>query len=172
MRPRVMQACHSTVSCHLGTARTLRVLERFYWWIGVSICTRWWLRNCLKCQARKTLRQMVRWPTITLPFPEASGIAVSIDYTGPLPVTPSFLVFIFSLFHETSSPSPPLGMEWRRPPLTILPFPIGKAFLSLSLSRFFTYLVGFVASPFRGVGVGFEEPHLRLMLWFVESGFP
>ena len=34
------------------------------------------------------------------------------------------------------------------------------------------YLASFVASPlFRGVGVGFEEPHLRLMLWFVESGF-
>ena len=31
------------------------------------------------------------------------------------------------------------------------------------LSLFLTYLVGFVASPFRGVGVDFEEPHLRLM---------
>ena len=41
MRPWVMQACHSTVSCLLGTERTLRMLERFYWWIGMSICTRW-----------------------------------------------------------------------------------------------------------------------------------
>ena len=31
---------------------------------------------------------------------------------------------------------------------------------------------GFVASPFRGVGVGFEEPHLRLMVLLVEPGFP
>ena len=30
MRPWIMQACHSTVSCHLGTTRTLRVLERFH----------------------------------------------------------------------------------------------------------------------------------------------
>ena len=30
MRPWVMQACHSTASCHLGTTRTLRMLERFY----------------------------------------------------------------------------------------------------------------------------------------------
>ena len=56
MRPWLMQAGHSTASCNLGTTRTLRMLERFYWWIGMSICTRWWLRHCLKCQARKTLR--------------------------------------------------------------------------------------------------------------------
>ena len=31
MRPWIMQAYHSTASCHLGTARTLRMLERFYW---------------------------------------------------------------------------------------------------------------------------------------------
>ena len=31
MRPWVMQACHSTASCHLGTTRTLRMLKRFYW---------------------------------------------------------------------------------------------------------------------------------------------
>ena len=48
MRPWVMQACHSTAFCHLGTTLTLRMLERFYWWIGMSIRTRW-LRHCLKC---------------------------------------------------------------------------------------------------------------------------
>ena len=40
MRPWIMQACHSTASCHLGTSRTLRMLERFYWWIGMNVCTR------------------------------------------------------------------------------------------------------------------------------------
>ena len=64
MRPWIMQACHSTASCHLGTTRTLRILERFYRWIGMNVCTRWWLRHCLKCQSRKTLRLTVRWPII------------------------------------------------------------------------------------------------------------
>ena len=31
MRPWIMQACHSTASCHLGTTRTLRKLGWFYW---------------------------------------------------------------------------------------------------------------------------------------------
>ena len=54
MRPWVVQACQSTASCHLGTARTLGMLERFYyWWVGMSICTRWGIRNCLECQRRK-----------------------------------------------------------------------------------------------------------------------
>ena len=40
MRPWTMQYCHSTASCHLGPMRTLHMLELFYWWIGMSVCTR------------------------------------------------------------------------------------------------------------------------------------
>ena len=88
MHPRIMLVCHSTASCHLGTTCTLRMLERFYWWIGMNVCTLWWLRHCLKCQARKTPRLTVRWPIISMPLPDGPGIAISVDYFGPLPVTP------------------------------------------------------------------------------------
>ena len=50
MRPWIMQAYLSTASCHLGTTRTLRMLQWFCWWIDMNVCTRWWLRHCLKCQ--------------------------------------------------------------------------------------------------------------------------
>ena len=86
MRPWIMQACHSMTSCHPGTTRTLRMLERFYWWIGTNVYTRWRLRHCLKCQTRKTPRLTVRWPVISMPLPEGPGIAISVDYVGPLPV--------------------------------------------------------------------------------------
>ena len=36
-------------------------------------------------QARKTSRQTVRWPV--LPLPNSPGVAVSVDYFGPLPIT-------------------------------------------------------------------------------------
>ena len=52
----------------------------------MNICTRWWLRNCLKCQTRKTSRLTVRWPIISMFLPEGPGIAVSVDSVGP-PVT-------------------------------------------------------------------------------------
>ena len=97
MRPWIMQACHSTASCHLGTTRTLRILERFYWWIGMNVCTRWWLRHCLKRQARKTPRLTDRWPTISMPLPEGPGVAISVDYFGPLPVTPRGNTYILPI---------------------------------------------------------------------------
>ena len=37
MRPWIMHACHANATCHLGVARTLSMLERFYWWIGMDI---------------------------------------------------------------------------------------------------------------------------------------
>ena len=87
MRPWVMKACHSTGFYHLGIPRTLRMLERFHWSIGTSMWTRWWLRHCLNCQARKISRLTVRWPVISMPLPEGPGIVVSVDYFAPLPVT-------------------------------------------------------------------------------------
>ena len=59
-RPWIMHACHSGASCHLGVTRTLRMLERFCWWVSMEICTKWWVRRCLKCQVRKPSRQTVR----------------------------------------------------------------------------------------------------------------
>ena len=95
MRSGIMQARHSTASSHLGTARTLRICERFYWWIGMSTFTRWWLRHCLKCQVRKAPRLTFRWPVISIPLPPGPGIAVSVDYFGPLPITPRGTTYIF-----------------------------------------------------------------------------
>ena len=52
----------------------------------MSICTRRWLRHCLKCQTRKTPRLTIPWPIISMPLPERLGVAI--DYVAPLPVTP------------------------------------------------------------------------------------
>jgi len=64
------------------------MLARFFWWVGMDVSARWWIRRCLKCQARKTSRQTIRWPTLSLPLPNSPGITVSVDYFGPLPLTP------------------------------------------------------------------------------------
>ena len=64
------------------------MLEPFNWWVGMNVCTQWWPRHCLKCQARKAPRLTVRWPIISMSLPEGPGIAGSVDYFGPLPVTP------------------------------------------------------------------------------------
>ena len=53
----------------------------------MEACTKWWVRHCLKCQARKTSRQTVRWSTLPVPLPNSPGISVNVDYVGPLPNT-------------------------------------------------------------------------------------
>ena len=54
---------------------------------GYGSLHRWWVRRCLKCQARKTSRQTIRWPTLSIPLPNSPGISVIVDYFGPLPTT-------------------------------------------------------------------------------------
>ena len=63
----------------------------------------------------------------------------------------------FSLFHKSSSPPPPhvagdMAMAF-----------VDDLFLLGLPLIFVPYFASFVALPFRGVGVGFEDPHLRLM---------
>ena len=42
----------------------------------------------LEVPSAETPRLTVRWPIITMPLPEGPGVAVSVDYFGPLPATP------------------------------------------------------------------------------------
>ena len=87
MRPWVLRGCHADSVCHFGVTRTLQMLQRFYWWVGLDQSVRWWIRRCLFCQARKTSRQTIRWPTTLMPLPSGPGQIVSVDYFGPLPIT-------------------------------------------------------------------------------------
>ena len=67
---------------------------RFYWWIGMNVCTQWRRRHCLKCQARNTPWLTVRWPTSSMPLPEAPAVAISVNCVGPLLVTPRGNIYI------------------------------------------------------------------------------
>ena len=87
MRPWVLKGCHADSVCHFGVTRTLQMLQRFYWWVGLDQSVRWWIRRCLFCQARKTSRQTIRWPTTLRLLPSGPGQIVSVEYFGPLPIT-------------------------------------------------------------------------------------
>ena len=87
MRPWVLRGCHADSVCHFGVTRTLQMLKRFYWWVGLDQSVRWWIRRYLFCQARKTSCQTIRWPTTLMPLPSGPGQIVSVDYFGSLPIT-------------------------------------------------------------------------------------
>ena len=64
----------------------------------------------------------------------------------------------FSLFHASSSPLPVAG--------DMAMVFLDACFLSLkagSSLHSYIYFADSIALPFRGLGVGFEEPHFRLM---------
>ena len=59
MRPWLLRGCHADSVCHFGVTRTLQMLQRFYWWVGLDQSVRWWIRRCVFCHARKTSRQTI-----------------------------------------------------------------------------------------------------------------
>lgn len=67
----IICAYHVDFSCYLGFTRTLEMRQRFYSWIGMEACTKWWVRHCLKCQACKTSNQPFPWPVLPISLPKA-----------------------------------------------------------------------------------------------------
>ena len=56
---------------------------------------KWWIRRCYTCQARKTSRNTVRWPLVSLPLPSGPGQMVAFDLLGPLPKTERGNEYVF-----------------------------------------------------------------------------
>ena len=78
-------------------------------------CTLWWLRHCLKRQARKTPRLTVRWAVISMQLPEGPGVAISVDYFGSLPVTPrgnTYILLITDCFSRRADTFPVAAAEF------------------------------------------------------------
>ena len=99
-RPRIMHACHTDASCHLSVMRTFTMLERF---TGGSASKS--ARNsgwALPHHALKTSRQTIRWPVLPIPLPNSPGVAVSVDYFGPLPITARRSSYILLLTNRFS----------------------------------------------------------------------
>lgn len=64
-------------------------LPRTAFWTRLDLdkSVRWWARAWLVCQARKTLRQTVRWPDLAISLPNAQVEVVGVDFFGSLPIT-------------------------------------------------------------------------------------
>ena len=59
LRPGVMGRTHKK-AVHLGEKVTLAILERYYYWVGMALSVKWWIRRCYACQARKKTRDTIR----------------------------------------------------------------------------------------------------------------
>ena len=63
----------------------------------------------------KTPRVTVRSPIISMPLPECPGVAISVDYVGPLPVTPrgnTYILLITDRFSRRADMFPVTAAEF------------------------------------------------------------
>ena len=69
----------------------------------MSASVKWWIRNCIVCQAAKTSRRASRLPLISLPLPSSPREMVSFDILGALPKTKNgkkYILLIVDLLHK------------------------------------------------------------------------
>ena len=58
LRPWVMDRTYKD-AVNLVEKVTLRMLQRYYWWIGMADSKKWRIRRCYTCQATKAVRKTV-----------------------------------------------------------------------------------------------------------------
>ena len=86
LRHELMTAAHaSRFAGHGGVDKTLARLRSLYWWPGMTVDVKKFVRECQLCQEAKTpKRHSVREPLCPLPCPTAPNWRVHLDLFGPL----------------------------------------------------------------------------------------
>jgi Integrase zinc binding domain/Integrase core domain len=70
---------------HPGRVRTIDLLNRNYWWPGMTTAARKFCQGCLSCTKSKTPRSSPPGFLKPLPIPVAPWRDISVDYITPLP---------------------------------------------------------------------------------------
>ena len=72
---------------HVGSHRTIHNVQCMYWWLGMHIAKRQYVRGCTVCQQDKHLQRQPAGKLVPLPVPEASWDDVTADSITILPKT-------------------------------------------------------------------------------------
>lgn len=84
-----LQLIHRTHSSapggHPGRVKTLDLMNRVYWWPGMSVAVRAFCKGCRLCTRTKTPRSKPVGFLKPLPLPMAPWRDISVDYITPLP---------------------------------------------------------------------------------------
>lgn len=103
LQTRIMHLCHSTpYSGHFGFTRTLELVQRLYWWPGITRSVRRFVKCCDSCQRIKPSTQAKPGLLHPLPVPDRKWLEVSMDFITDLPPASegsydSVLVFVDKL---------------------------------------------------------------------------
>src|SRR3989440_10760034 len=70
---------------HFGQKRTLEVIQRRYWWVGLTKSVREYVETCDICQRMKAPRHKPYGTLVPLPQPERAWQDISLDFITGLP---------------------------------------------------------------------------------------
>ena len=88
-------------SGHVGMRKTLKAVERLYWWPGITQDVERYVRSCHSCQRAKAVQKKQAGLLQPLPIPEDPFESISMDWITGLPPTErghdAVLVFVCRL---------------------------------------------------------------------------
>ncbi len=93
LRLRLIQLAHDSVpGGHPGRTNCYELVSRAYWWPNLYQYIQRFVRNCHVCTRAKPSRQKQQGWLRPLPIPERRWRDVSMDYVGPLPPVPLWVL--------------------------------------------------------------------------------
>ena len=87
VRQVLYHAHDAPVAAHYGIKKTAWKVSQNFYWPGMTIDIRDYVRSCKECQFRKTPTTAKHSPQSSLPIPPSIFHTLAIDVVGPLPVT-------------------------------------------------------------------------------------
>ena len=88
LRLQVLEQCHdSPLAGHFGQKRTLELIQRDYYWPGLSTATKDYVKGCHSCRRNKPSTRKAYGLLAPHPLPEAPWTRVGLDFITTLPKT-------------------------------------------------------------------------------------
>jgi transposase InsO family protein len=96
LQRKLIEQVHDTpTGGHLGQRKTLHKLQAYCWWYGMKRMIEDYVQGCMTCAATKPSHRKPAGMLKPLPIPHRPWEVISMDFVGPLPMTPDFYDYIF-----------------------------------------------------------------------------
>ena len=88
LRPHVLAQCHDSLqSAHMGVTKTLKNVQRSFWWPGYRQDVTLYVKHCLSCARNKPAQHKPHGLLSPLPVPDRPWDSVSMDFITDFPLT-------------------------------------------------------------------------------------
>jgi RNase H-like domain found in reverse transcriptase/Reverse transcriptase (RNA-dependent DNA polymerase)/Integrase zinc binding domain/Chromo (CHRromatin Organisation MOdifier) domain len=88
VRDEILLLAHDELGAHLGINKTVKKIQRHYWWPGLVDSVTDWVLTCDACQKNKSHHNKSQGLLQPLPIPAARFESISMDFITGLPVAP------------------------------------------------------------------------------------